>query len=863
MDSSNRLKRTLELEEDTITGPPQKLYAPDTKIENENSDDQEYNTCAIEEVEYSGRSLEEGTETDNEHDLMISYSPDCETTNRHLQLNEESSLQQVPPTKGSVVATRTSDDVHSLDQKTCFSDKRYLYVIDTIGNRNRVKVRTQRELKRKQMLSRSCYSQLLSVPFDELLRQADEKRYQRAMQESEELINDLRSENGDTMDSEDAINVDSTRKTGKFLWSEKYSPKHFTELLSDDGINRTLLSWLKLWDETVFGSSALLKDSSNIRHDSNQINKKKPLNKKYKQNMWEIQDPIHFGSDEALDESRRPKQKVFLLCGPPGLGKTTLAHVVAIQAGYNVVEVNASDDRSPDLFRKMLESATEMKSVLTANSKPNCLIIDEIDGAPSAAINVLIDVIKTKNKLKDKKKSRVVLSRPIICICNDQYTPSLRNLRQHATVLPVPPTKTGRLATRLLEICRNEQMGASTSILMALCEKADNDIRTCLNTLQFIHCKYKDLSLPSIQSIAIGHKDSQKSILSFWKEVFKLPSSKKMAFTHGDTETLNGSLQSTQDQATERVDIQSNRFVLVLSLANSVGEYEKVLQGLYENYLDIKLRDPNMEIISEIQDWILFHESALTMTMTSQEYILMAYLPFLSVAFHFLFAISSGHRVQYPHSQFEAFQTHQRNQQIISSLVSDISPSVRRNSSSISTINFIPLFMNVVTPTLRPVNTQLYTKWEKQILSNLVHTMISYNLTYRQERSPDGQYTYVLDPDLEELCHFTSQPQKRQLPYATKQMLAREIELEKVKVESKLDEEPNMTNQTSGALQYFEEPKRLRQQNDFFGQPILSRPHLQNKNKDSSLMESSLLWFKFNQGFSHAVKRPIHMKDLL
>ena len=44
----------------------------------------------------------------------------------------------------------------------------------------------------------------------------------------------LLSENGDTMDLEDAINFDSTRKTGKFLWSEKYSPKHFTELLSDD-----------------------------------------------------------------------------------------------------------------------------------------------------------------------------------------------------------------------------------------------------------------------------------------------------------------------------------------------------------------------------------------------------------------------------------------------------------------------------------------------------------------------------------------------------------------------------------------------------------------------------------------------------
>ena len=29
------------------------------------------------------------------------------------------------------------------------------------------------------------------------------------------------------------------------------------------------------------------------------------------------------------------------MCGPPGLGKTTLAHIVAKHAGYNVVEMNA------------------------------------------------------------------------------------------------------------------------------------------------------------------------------------------------------------------------------------------------------------------------------------------------------------------------------------------------------------------------------------------------------------------------------------------------------------------------------------------------------------------------------------------
>ena len=36
-----------------------------------------------------------------------------------------------------------------------------------------------------------------------------------------------------------------------------------------------------------------------------------------------------------------PSNQILLLSGPPGLGKTTLAHIVAKHAGYNVFEINA------------------------------------------------------------------------------------------------------------------------------------------------------------------------------------------------------------------------------------------------------------------------------------------------------------------------------------------------------------------------------------------------------------------------------------------------------------------------------------------------------------------------------------------
>ena len=37
------------------------------------------------------------------------------------------------------------------------------------------------------------------------------------------------------------------------------------------------------------------------------------------------------------------------------------------------------------MFRNRLESATQMQAVLTEDTKPNCLIIDEIDGAPTVS----------------------------------------------------------------------------------------------------------------------------------------------------------------------------------------------------------------------------------------------------------------------------------------------------------------------------------------------------------------------------------------------------------------------------------------------------------------------------------------------
>lgn len=51
--------------------------------------------------------------------------------------------------------------------------------------------------------------------------------------------------------------------------------------------------------------------------------------------------------------------------------------------------MNASDDRNLTSFKIKLESATQMSSVIRNDSRPNCLVIDEIDGSPVVSVYIL------------------------------------------------------------------------------------------------------------------------------------------------------------------------------------------------------------------------------------------------------------------------------------------------------------------------------------------------------------------------------------------------------------------------------------------------------------------------------------------
>jgi DNA polymerase III delta prime subunit len=72
----------------------------------------------------------------------------------------------------------------------------------------------------------------------------------------------------------------------------------------------------------------------------------------------------------------------------------------------------------------------------------------------------------------------------LCCVVLLRYAPALRKLRKTALVFRFERPSTDRLASRLADICAQEGLTVDMQTLTALCEHADNDIRSCLNTLQ-------------------------------------------------------------------------------------------------------------------------------------------------------------------------------------------------------------------------------------------------------------------------------------------------------------------------------------------------------------------------------------------
>ena len=271
--------------------------------------------------------------------------------------------------------------------------------------------------------------------------------------------------------TEDATHVG--KRPRSLLWTEKYRARKFMDLCGDDGTNRQVLRWLKKWDDIVFPGA-----------------RKAPV--------------LRLGRNKFHEEEEKPLRKILMLTGPPGLGKTTLAHVCARQAGYEVMEINASDDRSRDVVKNRIRTSLGTESVKNVSNRktddntskvarPVCVVVDEVDGVVTGSgasgeggfVKALIDLVLTDQKNaaggngseyahKRKKGDDFRQLRPLVLICNDVYHPSLRPLRQSnlAEIIHVGRPSLEAVVGRLTAVFEKEGIPCEKDASRKLCEAA-------------------------------------------------------------------------------------------------------------------------------------------------------------------------------------------------------------------------------------------------------------------------------------------------------------------------------------------------------------------------------------------------------
>lgn len=162
--------------------------------------------------------------------------------------------------------------------------------------------------------------------------------------------------------------------------------------------------------------------------------------------------------------------RAALVTGPPGIGKTTTVHIIVRDLGYDLIELNASNERSASAIRGWFDEALRSQCV----GRRRVVVMDEVDGMSSGDRGGVAEL------------GRIVRSCafPIICIANER-TPRMRPLSSHCLDIRFQRPTRVTIASALMPIVLAHKLNITLSGLEKLCEQNGNDIRSILNYLQF------------------------------------------------------------------------------------------------------------------------------------------------------------------------------------------------------------------------------------------------------------------------------------------------------------------------------------------------------------------------------------------
>jgi replication factor C large subunit len=161
----------------------------------------------------------------------------------------------------------------------------------------------------------------------------------------------------------------------------------------------------------------------------------------------------------------------LLLIGPSGTGKTTLVHALSRQFNYDLIELNASDNRNKIDLETQIMPMFYNASVF---GREMLLFLDEVDGLSgredTGGIDSLITIIKEPTI-------------PVIMAANARNT-KIKDLSKICKVIELNPIPPRLLMIFLDHVLKEQNKQLSTNDKVSTVNNSKGDIRAMLNNAQ-------------------------------------------------------------------------------------------------------------------------------------------------------------------------------------------------------------------------------------------------------------------------------------------------------------------------------------------------------------------------------------------
>ncbi|HHV24848.1 MAG TPA: replication factor C large subunit [Methanosarcina sp.] len=209
--------------------------------------------------------------------------------------------------------------------------------------------------------------------------------------------------------------------------------------------------------------------------------------------------------------SGTPERRAVILHGSAGVGKTSTAHALARDLSWEVIELNASDQRTASVIERVAGSAASMNTFFGGK---RLIILDEADNlhgtADRGGMRAIAGIIKSTFQ-------------PIVLIANDVYglTPTIRNL---CLEIKFGSVQSRSMIPALKKVCESEGVLCSLDAVQQIAEGAGGDLRSAINDLQAAASGRETLE---VEDISTSGRDVKENIFKAMQRIFKSTDCKK------------------------------------------------------------------------------------------------------------------------------------------------------------------------------------------------------------------------------------------------------------------------------------------------------------------------------------------------